>query len=56
MPATFFTLPNCKTCQRIDADLDPAGHGAVICDIKAEGISAEQLDAMQKCRQLCGIV
>jgi len=47
MPATFFTLPNCKTCQRIDADLDPAGHGAVICDIKAEGISAEQLDAMQ---------
>jgi arsenate reductase len=47
MPFTFFTLPNCKTCQRIDADLDPAGHGAVVCDIKSEGISPDQLDAMQ---------
>ena len=47
MPSTFFTLPTCKTCQRIEADLAPADHGAVVCDIKSEGITAEQLDAMK---------
>ncbi len=47
MPSTFFTLPTCKTCQRIEADLAPADHGAVLCDIKSEGITAEQLDAMK---------
>jgi len=46
MPAKFFTLPTCKTCQRIEADLDPAGCGAEIRDIKASGVTAEELDAM----------
>lgn len=46
MPNTFFTLPTCKTCQRIEEDLDPAGHGATVRDIKAQAVSAAELDAM----------
>ena len=42
-----FTLPTCKTCQRIFDDLQPAQHGCDVIDIKAEGISAEDLDAMK---------
>ena len=42
-----FTLPTCKTCQRIFDDLQPAEHGCEVVDIKAEGISAEDLDAME---------
>ena len=42
-----FTLPTCKTCQRIFDDLQPAEHGCDVVDIKAEGISAEDLDAMK---------
>jgi len=42
-----FTLPTCKTCQRIFDDLQPAQHGCDVVDIKAEGISAEDLDAMK---------
>jgi arsenate reductase len=42
-----FTLPACKTCQRIFDDLQPAQHGCDVVDIKAEGISAEDLDAMK---------
>ena len=42
----FFTLPTCKTCQRIDADLQPAACGVEIRDIKASGITAEEVDAM----------
>lgn len=42
-----FTLPTCKTCQRIFDDLQPAQHGCDLVDIKAEGISAEDLDAMK---------
>lgn len=43
----FFTLPTCKTCQRIDADLQPAQCGAVIRDIKASGVTAEEVDSMK---------
>ena len=43
----FFTLPTCKTCQRIDADLQPADCGAEIRDIKASGVTAEEVDAMK---------
>ena len=46
MPKTFFTLPTCKTCQRIESDLDPSGCGATVRDIKASGITAAELDAM----------
>ena len=42
-----FTLPTCKTCQRIFDDLQPAQQGCEVVDIKAEGISAEDLDAMK---------
>ena len=42
-----FTLPTCKTCQRIFDDLQPESHGCEVVDIKAEGISAEDLDAMK---------
>jgi arsenate reductase len=41
-----FTLPTCKTCQRIFDDLQPAAHGCEVVDIKSEGISAEDLDRM----------
>ena len=46
MPKTFFTLPTCKTCQRIEADLNPAAAGAAVRDIKAQSITAEEVDAM----------
>jgi arsenate reductase len=42
-----FTLPTCKTCQRIFDDLQPVNAGCEVVDIKAEGISAEDLDAMK---------
>ena len=42
-----FTLPTCKTCQRIFDDLQPEQLGCEVVDIKAEGISAEDLDAMK---------
>lgn len=42
-----FTLPTCKTCQRIFDDLQPESHGCEVVDIKSEGISAEDLDAMK---------
>ena len=42
-----FTLPTCKTCQRIFDELQPASYGCEVVDIKAEGISAEDLDAMK---------
>jgi len=41
-----FTLPTCKTCQRIFDDLQPESHGFEVIDIKSEGISAEDLDHM----------
>ena len=41
-----FTLPTCKTCQRIFDDLQPAAHGCEVIDIKSEGINAEDLDKM----------
>ncbi len=43
----FFTLPTCKTCQRIDADLKPADAGAEIRDIKSAGVTPEEVDAMK---------
>ena len=42
-----FTLPNCKTCQRIFDDLQPEQFGCQVIDIKEEGISAEDLDEMR---------
>ena len=42
-----FTLPTCKTCQRIFDDLQPEQRGCEVVDIKAKGISAEDLDAMK---------
>ena len=47
MSKKFFTLPTCKTCQRIEADLQPAAAGAEVRDIKAKGVTADELDAMQ---------
>lgn len=41
-----FTLPTCKTCQRIFDDLQPEAHGCEIVDIKSEGIAAADLDRM----------
>ena len=46
MSKKFFTLPTCKTCQRIEADLNPSGCGAEVRDIKSKGVTAEELDAM----------
>ena len=43
-----FTLPTCKTCQRIFDDLNPSENGFEIIDIKAMGISSEDLDAMKE--------
>ena len=43
-----FTLPTCKTCQRIFDDLNPAKNGFEIIDIKAVGISSQDLDAMKE--------
>ena len=42
-----FTLPTCKTCQRIFDDLNPSLKGCEVVNIKEEGISAEDLDAMK---------
>lgn len=41
-----FTLPTCKTCQRIFDDLQPAAHGCEVVDIKSEGIAPDDLDKM----------
>ena len=46
MSKKFFTLPTCKTCQRIEADLNPSEDGAEVRDIKSKGVTAEELDAM----------
>ena len=43
-----FTLPTCKTCQKIFDDLTPAAKGCEIINIKVEGVSGEDLDAMKK--------
>lgn len=43
-----FTLPTCKTCQRIFEDLKPDAKGCTIINIKVEGISEEDLDAMKE--------
>ncbi|PCJ81722.1 MAG: hypothetical protein COA49_04220 [Bacteroidetes bacterium] len=42
-----FTLPTCKTCQRIFDDLKPESHGCEIINIKESGISADDLDTMK---------
>ena len=43
-----FTLPTCKTCQRIFDDLNPQSKGCDIINIKEEGISASDLDLMKQ--------
>ena len=43
-----FTLPTCKTCQRIFDDLQPESKDCTITNIKEEGISEEDLDAMKE--------
>ena len=43
-----FTLPTCKTCQRIFYDIKPELKGCEIVNIKESGISSEDLDAMKK--------
>ena len=43
-----FTLPTCKTCQRIFEDLKPDAKGCTIINIIVEGISEEDLDAMKE--------
>ena len=42
-----FTLPTCKTCQRILDDITPELKGCEIVNIKEGGISSEDLDAMK---------
>ena len=43
-----FTLPTCKTCQKIFDDLTPEAKGCDIINIKEEGISASDLDLMKQ--------
>lgn len=43
-----FTLSTCKTCQKIFDDLQPKKKGCEVINIKIEGISAEDLDAMKE--------
>ena len=43
-----FTLPTCKTCQKIFDDLTPESKGCDIINIKEEGISASDLDLMKQ--------
>jgi arsenate reductase len=43
-----FTLPTCKTCERIFDDLEPEHHGCEVVDIKSEGIAAEDLERMKE--------
>jgi arsenate reductase len=43
-----FTLPTCKTCQRIFDDLAPEGKNCEIINIKESGISAKDLDSMKE--------
>ena len=47
MSKKFVTLPTCKTCQRIEADLQPAAAGVEVRDIKTKGVTADELDAMR---------
>ena len=42
-----FTLPTCKTCQRIFDDITPELKGCEIVNIKECGISPADLDAMK---------
>ena len=42
-----FTLPTCKTCQKIFDDLKPEKKGCEVINIKAEGISPKDLDTMK---------
>ena len=42
-----FTLPTCKTCQRIFDDISPESKGCEIVNIKESGISSADLDAMK---------
>ena len=42
-----FTLPTCKTCQRIFDDISPELKGCEIVNIKESGISSADLDAMK---------
>lgn len=41
-----FTLPTCKTCQRIFDELQPEANGCEVVDIKFSGIEAGDLDRM----------
>ena len=43
-----FTLPTCKTCQRIFDDLNPESKDCTIINIKEDGISASDLDMMKQ--------
>lgn len=43
-----FTLPTCKTCERIFEELKPASQGCEVIDIKQSGISSDDLDRMKK--------
>ena len=43
-----FTLPTCKTCQRIFDDLKPESNGCEIINIKESGVSPDDLDAMKE--------
>ena len=43
-----FTLPTCKTCQRIFDDLSPESKNCTIINIKEEGISADDIDLMKE--------
>ena len=42
-----FTLPTCKTCQRMFDDINPELKGCEIVNIKESGISPADLDAMK---------
>jgi arsenate reductase (glutaredoxin) len=41
-----FTLPTCKTCVRIFAELQPEAYGCEVVNIKEQGVSAHDLDRM----------
>jgi len=42
-----FTLPTCKTCQKIFDDLLPESKGCKMVNIKVEGIKPDEIDAMK---------
>lgn len=48
MPDKIYHLATCDTCRKILKDIDAAGHGFVLQDIKTEPLTETQIDALKK--------